>query len=109
MSFVRVYYEDAKALSSKDLLHVRYNAATLLAGDLTLESRPSPATLVRFAEFELDLQTGELCRDSAPLRLQPQPAKILSILVSRAGEVVTRQELVEQVWGSETFVILNRA
>jgi len=38
------------------------------------------------------------------LKLQPQPAKILAVLVRRAGQVVTRQELAEQVWGSETFV-----
>jgi DNA-binding winged helix-turn-helix (wHTH) protein len=36
--------------------------------------------------------------------LQPQPAKILTMLVSRAGEVVTRQELAQEVWGSDTFV-----
>ena len=39
-----------------------------------------------------------------PLKLQPQPARILAILVSRAGEVVTRQELAREIWGAETFV-----
>jgi TolB-like protein/DNA-binding winged helix-turn-helix (wHTH) protein/Tfp pilus assembly protein PilF len=65
--------------------------------------RPLP-TSVRFADFELDLRTGELRRRGAALKLQPQPAKVLAFLVSRAGEVVTRQELAQQVWGSETFV-----
>src|SRR5712672_3079508 len=59
---------------------------------------------VRFAEFDLDLRTGELRRNGALLKLQPQPARILTILVSRVGEVVTRQELAREVWGSETFV-----
>ena len=38
------------------------------------------------------------------IKLQPQPAKILVLLVSRAGETVSRQELAEQVWGAGTFV-----
>jgi TolB-like protein/DNA-binding winged helix-turn-helix (wHTH) protein len=66
-----------------------------------MASSPIP---VRFAEFELDLRTGELRRNGALLKLQPQPARILSILVSRVGEVVTRQDLAREVWGSETFV-----
>ncbi len=60
--------------------------------------------LVRFENFELDLGSGELRRDGTPLKLQPQPAKLLALLVSRPGEVITRNELAEQVWGSETFV-----
>lgn len=64
----------------------------------------SSPILVRFAEFELDLLTGELRRNGALLKLQPQPARILSILVSRVGEVVMRQDLAREVWGSETFV-----
>lgn len=66
-----------------------------------MASSPTP---VRFSDFELDLRTGELRRGGVLQKLQPQPARILTILVSRVGEVVTRQELAKQVWGSETFV-----
>src|ERR1700729_56656 len=59
---------------------------------------------VCFDVFELDPRTGEVRRDGGAVNLQPQPAKILAILTSRAGEIVTRQELIQQVWGSETFV-----
>jgi DNA-binding winged helix-turn-helix (wHTH) protein len=59
---------------------------------------------VSFGEYELDCRSGELRRNGTLLKLQPQPAKILAILVGRAGELVTRQELAEQVWGSETYV-----
>ncbi len=59
---------------------------------------------VRFGAFELDCRSGDLRRDGTSLRLQPQPAKVLAILVRRTGEIVTRQELAEQVWGAETFV-----
>jgi TolB-like protein/DNA-binding winged helix-turn-helix (wHTH) protein/Tfp pilus assembly protein PilF len=66
--------------------------------------QPASPTAVRFADFALDLRTGELRRDGTLLKLQPQPSKVLTVLVSRAGEVITRQELAQQVWGSETFV-----
>jgi|KBSMisStandDraft_5_1062788.scaffolds.fasta_scaffold02181_5 TolB-like protein/DNA-binding winged helix-turn-helix (wHTH) protein len=59
---------------------------------------------VVFGEYEFDCRTGELRRNGTTLRLQPQPAKVLSILVGRAGDVVTREELTERVWGSDTYV-----
>src|SRR4029077_16080824 len=59
---------------------------------------------ISFGEFELDCRTAELRRNGTELKLQPQPAKVLLILASRAGEVVTRDELTDQVWGSDTFV-----
>ncbi len=59
---------------------------------------------IRFDPFELDLGTGELRRDGAPVRLQPQPARVLALLVARAGELVTREEIQREVWGDETFV-----
>ena len=60
--------------------------------------------LVRFAEFELDTRSGELRTNGISVRLQPQPAKILTLLVRRRGETVTRQEIIQEVWGSDTFV-----
>ena len=63
---------------------------------------------VRFAEFELDLRSGELRINGTSVKLQPQPAKILALLVRRRGETVTRDEIVEEVWGSETFVDYER-
>jgi len=62
------------------------------------------ATTVRFAEFEVDLRSGELRTNGISVRLQPQPAKVLALLVRRRGETVTRAEIVEEVWGSDTFV-----
>jgi len=65
---------------------------------------PKTSSAVHFADYTFDLGTGELWLGSAPLRLQPQPAKILTILIRHAGQVVTRQRLASEVWGSETFV-----
>jgi len=59
---------------------------------------------VRFADFEFDCHSGDLRRDSTSLKLQPQPAKVLAVLIQHAGEIVSRQELAAEVWGSDTFV-----
>jgi TolB-like protein/DNA-binding winged helix-turn-helix (wHTH) protein/Tfp pilus assembly protein PilF len=60
--------------------------------------------IVRFEDFELDLQSGELRCNGDLVKLQLQPAKILTVLVSQPGKVVSRKELAKEVWGSETFV-----
>ncbi len=57
-----------------------------------------------FGDYELECRTGELRRGGTALKLQPQPTKVLSILASRPGEIVTREELSEQVWGADTYV-----
>lgn len=59
---------------------------------------------VRFGAFELDTRGGELRKRGKRLRLQPQPFRILSLLVSRAGQLVAREELQEQLWDKGTFV-----
>ena len=60
--------------------------------------------LVRFGVFELDLDEGVLSRDGRRVPLQEQPARILTLLVSRPDEVVTREELRQLVWTDDTFV-----
>jgi TolB-like protein/DNA-binding winged helix-turn-helix (wHTH) protein len=59
---------------------------------------------LRFGAFELDPGTAELRRDGTRLRLPPQPLKILTLLANRSGQLVTREEIREQIWGSDTFV-----
>src|ERR1700732_1498727 len=63
---------------------------------------------VRFGVFDFDTASGELRRDGVPVRLQPQPAEVLAILVARAGEIVTREALRQALWGPETFVDFDR-
>jgi DNA-binding winged helix-turn-helix (wHTH) protein/TolB-like protein len=62
----------------------------------------------RFGLFEFDNTTRELRREGMLVRLQLQPAQVLSCLIERAGEVVSREELCEAVWGTETFVDFER-
>ncbi len=57
-----------------------------------------------FDEFELWLDSGELFREGSPAaQLQPQPARLLELLASRSGEVVSRDEIRQVVWG-DSFV-----
>ena len=58
----------------------------------------------RFGVFELDPRSGELRKNGVKLRLQEQPLQVLLMLVERAGDVVTREELREKLWPDGTFV-----
>lgn len=60
--------------------------------------------IARFGVFELDFRAGDLRKNGTKLRLQGQPLQVLVILLERAGEVVTREELREKLWPSDTFV-----
>jgi len=60
--------------------------------------------IARFGIFELDLGTGELRKGGVKLRLQGQPIQVLTVLLERAGDVVTREELRQKLWASDTFV-----
>lgn len=62
----------------------------------------------RFGLFEFDTAARELRREGMLVRLQSQPAQVLSRLIEHAGEVVTREELHRVVWGGETFVDFER-
>jgi len=60
--------------------------------------------IARFGVFELDLAAGELRKNGAKLRLQEQPFRVLVLLLERAGDVVTREDLRQKLWPSDTFV-----
>src|SRR5271167_2282269 len=59
---------------------------------------------VRFGPFELDRQSGELFKLGQKLNLHGQPIEVLSILLERTGQVVTREELCKRLWPGDTFV-----
>jgi DNA-binding winged helix-turn-helix (wHTH) protein/Tfp pilus assembly protein PilF len=65
------------------------------------------ARLFRFGPFELDLTRAELRKDRVPVRLAPQPFAALQLLVTRAGELVTRDELQSALWKDDSFVDFN--
>ncbi len=66
---------------------------------------PAPTAMrVRFGPFELDAAAGELRKSGVPVKLQPQPFRILQLLIESAGKVVTREEIQHSVWNGDTFV-----
>ena len=58
----------------------------------------SPDPTLRFGPFELDVSALELRRLDRRVKIRPQACKVLALLVSRAGQVVTRTMLLENVW-----------
>jgi TolB-like protein len=60
--------------------------------------------VLRFESFELDLRAEELRKRGVKLRLRGQPLKILATLLTRAGDLVTREELRAEIWPADTFV-----
>ncbi len=59
--------------------------------------------VIRFQEFEVNLQTGELRKSGRKLKLSGQPMQVLTILLQRPGQIVTREELQNRLW-PDTFV-----
>lgn len=64
----------------------------------------SNSEIVRFGVFELDLSAGELRKNGRKIRLQEQPFQVLASLIEHAGEVVSREDLRQRLWPSDTFV-----
>src|SRR5437867_13095837 len=62
------------------------------------QANDSPERL-RFGVFEIDLRAGELTKRGLRIRLQEQPFQVLAMLLERPGELVTREELREKIWG----------
>lgn len=65
-------------------------------------------TVLRFGVFDLDPVAGELRKAGRRVPLPPQPLKMLTLLVSRPGELVTREELRRELWGDESVVDFER-
>lgn len=63
-----------------------------------------PTQTLRFGVFELDLRAGELRKQGLKVRLQERPLQILALLLENPGQVVTREELRQELWSADTFV-----
>src|ERR1700676_705260 len=59
---------------------------------------------LRFGNFEFDIVSGKLFREDRTVKIQPQPLRVLGVLLERAGEIVPREQLRTRVWGDATFV-----
>jgi Tol biopolymer transport system component/DNA-binding winged helix-turn-helix (wHTH) protein len=71
------------------------------------EDSPSPSPRPRriaFDNFEVDLRSGEVRKNRARIRVQPQPFQLLVLLLENAGDLVTREEICRELWAADTFV-----
>lgn len=59
---------------------------------------------VKFGVFEVDLRARELRKNGLKIGLQDQPFQVLTLLLKRPGEVLTREELRNKLWPADTFV-----
>jgi TolB-like protein/DNA-binding winged helix-turn-helix (wHTH) protein/Tfp pilus assembly protein PilF len=59
---------------------------------------------LRFGPYEADLHSGDLREDGVRVRLQSQPFQLLTMLLERPGELVTREEICKRLWSADTFV-----
>jgi DNA-binding winged helix-turn-helix (wHTH) protein len=64
----------------------------------------SARRILRFGVFEADLASGELRRSGIRIRLQDQPFQLLTLLLERPQEVVSREEIRAKLWPADTFV-----
>ena len=68
-----------------------------------MDTRPASGSL-KFGDYEIDVEAQELRRNGTPIKLQPQPFKVLLLLATHAGRPVTREEIRQHLWGEDTFV-----
>lgn len=69
-----------------------------------MTSPNQPPVRVTFGPFEVNTSTGELLKGGTRVRLPAQPFAILLVLLKTPGELVTREQLREQIWAEGTFV-----
>ena len=69
-----------------------------------MANTPSDNQFLRFGIFELEIHTGELRKSGRLVRLRPQAVKVLAMLASLPGQLVTREQLRAEIWGNQTFV-----
>lgn len=73
-------------------------------GAVTSAATQGPGAVYEFRDFRLDCGRFELLRNCQPVRIERKPLELLTLLVSREGQLVTRQEIAECLWSSEVFV-----
>jgi DNA-binding winged helix-turn-helix (wHTH) protein len=66
-----------------------------------------PSRTFRFGGFVLNLTGYELTREGRRIRIEPRPLELLMLLVNRRGELVTREEIVQRLWGRDVFIDID--
>src|SRR5882724_13628852 len=74
-----------------------------------MPAQPRSTRQVYFGEFQLDLDTAELKNNGIKSSLVGQPLQILTVLLERPGELVTREDLKKKLWPEDTFVDFDQS
>ncbi len=69
---------------------------------MSLETRSGE--VFRFGTFEVDVRAGEVHKQGVKIKVQEQPFQVLTLLLQRPGQVISREELRSQIWPADTFV-----
>jgi TolB-like protein/DNA-binding winged helix-turn-helix (wHTH) protein/Flp pilus assembly protein TadD len=70
---------------------------------------PAATRVLRFGAFEADLHSRELRKQGIQIKLQEQPFLILEVLLEHPGEIVTREQLRQKLWPTDTFVDVDNS
>lgn len=89
----------SKTLSNLVLIPLQY-----LLSRMDTKSRAEGLRRAQFGVFEADLESEELCRSGARVRIQSQPFKLLAVFLEHPGQVVSRETLQQELWGADTTV-----
>ena len=73
-----------------------------------MQATSPPTDIFHFGIFQLDLKARELHKAGVKVKLQDQPFRVLALLVERAGQVVTREELRQKVWPTDVYVAFDQ-
>ncbi len=68
-----------------------------------MNDQRQPSGPIRFGAFEVDVAARELRKSGVRIRVQEQPFRVLAMLLARPGEVVTREELQQELWPGEEY------
>src|SRR5580658_10031750 len=77
---------------------------TAVPPGVLMASPARPRVALRFGEFELNAEAGELRKAGLLLKIHPQPFRVLLLLAERSSQIVTREEIQRTLWGDNTFV-----
>ena len=94
-------------LGADDYVSKPFSIRELLARVRAILRRAQPATAqpdeLRFGDVEVDFRSYEARKGGSPLEMTPKEFQVLRLLAARSGEVVTRDELLNEVWGYENY------
>lgn len=94
-------------LGADDYVSKPFSIRELLARVRAILRRAQPAAVLpdelRFGDVMVDFRSYEARKGGSPLEMTPKEFQVLRLLASRSGEVVTRDELLNEVWGYENY------